>query len=63
MLRGEESDLIIVVLTLCPQLAEACLLTFRHSGLRHRTAEDELAGTVQPVPGERVHDLMPNTLF
>jgi hypothetical protein len=38
-------------------------LPLRDRSLRSQAAEDELAGSIQPMPGERVDDLTPDPLL
>jgi hypothetical protein len=38
-------------------------LPLRNRSLRSQAAEDKLAGSIQPMPRQRVDDLVPDTLL
>jgi hypothetical protein len=52
-----------VVLLLRPQLPQPSLLPLRDRSLSDQAAEDDLAGGIEPVAGERVDDLTPYALL
>src|SRR5215831_21006280 len=59
MLSGKRAGLLSAVLILGPQLTQPRLLSLRDRGLGDQTAENELAGRVEPVAGQRIDDFTP----
>src|SRR6516225_5088395 len=63
MLSSKRAGLLSAVLILGPQLTQPRLLSLRDRGLGDQTAENELAGRVEPVAGQRIDDLTPYALL
>src|SRR6516162_7067158 len=63
MLNSKRAGLLSAVLILGPQLTQPRLLSLRDRGLGDQTAENELAGRVEPVAGQRIDDLTPYALL
>src|SRR5215469_15537659 len=62
MLSSKRAGLLSAVLIL-PQLTQPRLLSLRDRGLGDQTAENELAGRVEPVAGQRIDDFTPYALL
>jgi hypothetical protein len=63
MLSSKRAGLLSAVLILGPQLTQPRLLSLRDRGLGDQTAENELAGRVEPVAGQRIDDFTPYALL
>jgi|AmaraimetFIIA100_FD_contig_61_7449485_length_648_multi_5_in_0_out_0_1 hypothetical protein len=63
MLGSESAGFLASVLLLGAQLPQAHFLPLRDSSLCDESAEDNPAGLIQPMPGERVDHLTPNALL
>jgi BioD-like phosphotransacetylase family protein len=60
---SEGAGLLAIVLLLSSQLPQPKFLPFRDRGLRHQATKDDLAGSIEPVAGQRVDNLTPNPLL
>src|SRR5262245_19168247 len=63
MLGSKGVGVLATIPVLCPQLAQPRLSPLRDRDLRDQAAQDELAGKIEPVRGERVDDIRPVPLF
>ena len=63
MLSSKRAGLLSAVLILGPQLTQPRLLSLRDRGLGDQTAENELAGRVEPVARQRIDDFTPYALL
>src|SRR5262249_26405913 len=63
MLSSKRAGLLSAVLILGPQLTQPRLLSLRDRGLGDQPAENDLAGRVEPVAGQRIDDFTPYALL
>jgi hypothetical protein len=63
MLSSKRAGLFSAVLILGPQLTQPRLLSLRDRSLGDQTAENELAGRVEPMAGQRIDDFTPYALL
>src|SRR5262245_31203511 len=63
MLSSKGVGVLATIPVLCPQLAQPRLSPLRGGGLRDQTAQDELAGRIEPMRRERIDDVPPDLLF